>query len=106
MRIPSSFRLLAHTVKVKRVPQTRWKHKDCVAWYADETHSITLREGAKDTDTGHAFCHELIHACLTAMGHKLNNDEAFVDNIAGLIHQALETAKYPDPRQPRRPRKG
>lgn len=100
MRIPSSFRLLAHTIKVKRLPPSKWKQADCVAFYSEEHHLIALRDTG-GTSLGHAFAHELVHACLSAMGHPLNNDEAFVDNLAGLLHQALETSKYPEPKKKR-----
>lgn len=94
MRIPKSFRLMAHTIKVRAVPEGKWKHKDCVGFYNYEKQQIELRDGG-GTMPGHIFTHELTHAILSAMGHKLNHDEAFVDQFSGLLQQALETAKYP-----------
>ena len=102
MRIPSSFCLMAHTIKVKAIPASAWKLPDCIGMYGADTQTIQVRDGA-GTQPGHVLCHELTHAILSAMGHKLNNNEAFVDNFSGLLHQALSTAKYP--RQPRRSRK-
>lgn len=103
MRIPCSFRLLAHTIHVKAIPASKWKHTDCVGIYQADKQQIEVKDGP-GTMPGHILCHEITHAILSAMGHKLNNDEAFVDNFSGLLHQALSTAKYP--RQPRRSRKG
>ena len=105
MRIPSSFRLMGHTIKVKRIKPERWKHADCVAYYSEEHRIIAIRDTGKDTDTSHAYLHEVLHSCLSSMGHKLNHDESFVDNLAGLLHQAFDSAKYPEPRKPLRSRK-
>lgn len=102
MQIPTSFRLMAHRIRVKSVPEAKWKHTDCIGMYSADKQLIELRDNG-GTLTGHVFTHELTHAILSAMGHKLNNSEAFVDQFSGLLSQALETAQYP--RQPRRPRK-
>lgn len=93
---------MAHKIKVKAVSAEKWKHKDCVGFYDYEHQLIKVKDGP-GTMPGHILCHEVLHACLTAMGHKLNSDEAFVDNLSGLLWQAMSTAKYP--RQPRRSRK-
>jgi hypothetical protein len=106
LKIPTSFRLLAHKVTVHRIPAARWKHADCVAYYEADKHRIYIREST-DAMPGHCFFHELTHAVLGSMGHKLNTDEAFVDNFSGLLHQAFTSARYKaEPRQPRRSRKG
>jgi hypothetical protein len=102
VKIPRSFQLMAHTITVKAIPGDKWRHKDCVGFYNYEKQRIELKD-AGTTMPGHIFMHELLHAALSAMGHKLNNDEAFVDQLSGLLQQAFETAKYP--RQTRRPRK-
>lgn len=85
---------MAHTIKVKAVPAEKWKHADCVGFYNYEKQQIEIKDGG-GTMPAHIFTHELTHAILSAMGHKLNNDEAFVDQFSGLLQQALETAKYP-----------
>jgi hypothetical protein len=94
MRIPSSFRLMGHTIKVKAIPAEKWKHKDCIGLYNYEKQLIELKDGG-ETMPGHTFLHEVMHACLSAMGHKLNSNEAFVDQLSGLLHQAFTSAKYP-----------
>jgi len=94
---------MAHTIKVKRLAPLRWKMEDCIGFYAGDQRLVALKDTG-DSTTEHAFCHELTHSILASMGHPLNQDEAFVDNFSGLLHQALSTAK--DPRQPRRSRKG
>lgn len=94
MKIPTSFRLMAHTIRVRAIPAGDWKHPDCVGLYNADKQLIELRD-QPGTQSGHIFAHEMVHAILTAMGHELNSNESFVDNFSGLLHQALETAKYP-----------
>ena len=104
MRIPSSYRLMAHTIKVKRIPPCRWKDEKTVGLFSTEHKRIEIRDTC-DTLTEHVFLHELTHSILDAMGHPLNRREDFVDQFSGLLHQVLTTAKYPEPRPPRRTRK-
>ena len=104
MRIPVSFHLMAHTIKVRAVPSDQWRHKDCVGLYDADKQLIELRH-QPGTQSEHIYTHELVHAILTAMGHQLNADEGFVDNFSGLLHQAMTTSRYAEPRQARRPRK-
>jgi hypothetical protein len=94
VKIPRSFRLMAHTIKVKAIPAERWKRQDCVGFYDYEKQMIAVKDG-DGSMPGHIFAHELTHAILSAMGHKLNSDEAFVDQFSGLLQQALDSAKYP-----------
>lgn len=84
---------MAHTIKVKSIPADKWKLPDCVGFYNYEKQQIELKDHGK-TMPGHIFYHELTHAILSSMGHKLNHDEAFVDQFSGLLHQALTTSKY------------
>jgi predicted SprT family Zn-dependent metalloprotease len=42
----------------------------------------------------HIYYHELVHFILNAMSQsELAHDEGFVDNFAGLLHQAIKTSK-------------
>lgn len=102
MQIPTSFRLLNHKIRVRSIPAQEWKREDCVGIYMMGEQRIELRDSG-GTLPSHIFTHELTHAILDAMGHKLSRDEGFVDAFAGLLDQALSTAKYP--RQPGRTRK-
>ena len=104
MRIPVSFRLMAHTIKVRAVPFDKWRHEDHVGRYDADKQLIEVRH-QPGTQSEHIYTHELVHAILTAMGHPLNQDEGFVDNFSGLLHQAMTTSRYAEPRPSRRPRK-
>jgi hypothetical protein len=97
--IPTSFRLMGHTVTVEVVPPIKWKIKNCVGLFNPSDMTILVRKGKKST-TEHSFMHELTHAVLYCMNNDLYDDEVFVDTFAGLAHQALTSAKY-EPRKPR-----
>lgn len=45
-------------------------------------------------EIGNSFLHELTHAILFDMGHKLATDEGFVTNFADRLQEVLETFKY------------
>jgi len=89
----TSFKLLGHTIRVKEIPETEWRHEDCVGLYEPHRQRILIRGGLTDSLRWHTVYHEMVHAILGAMGHELNNNENFVDMVAGLLHQALSTAK-------------
>jgi hypothetical protein len=52
-------------------------------------HRIDLRNDLGDTELQQVFCHELVHAVLDEMKHKISYDEKFVDNFGSLLQQAL-----------------
>lgn len=93
--VPASFNLLGHTVTVRVIEDVDWPYADDeVGMYESHRHRINIRGGMSESMTAHTFHHELLHACLTAMSHPLNDDEAQLDMLAGLIHQALSTSKF------------
>jgi len=52
-----------------------------------------------DEEVEHVFCHELVHhilkiATVEECEPPLHKREAFVDLVAGLLHQAFTTAEY------------
>ena len=53
----------------------------------------TMRKYDKG-EVGNSFLHELTHAILFDMDHKLATDECFVTNFADRLQEALETFKY------------
>jgi len=45
----------------------------------------------------HTYFHELVHCILHTIGRtKLSDDEELVDMVAGLLHQSVKTAVYPN----------
>lgn len=104
MRIPTSIRLMGHTIPVELIPPIRWKRKDAVGWFDIDTLRIELLK-RPGTAYEQVFFHELMHAVFYALNSPLYDNEELVDQIGGLLHQAVKTAKFEKPRQPRRSRK-
>lgn len=99
MRIPKRFKLLGQTIEV--VFEEKLVAKDDIVGAARyRTNEIALQpctEGCprKPEAVEQTFFHELLHFALDAMGrNELRQEEAFVDMLAGLLHQALTTAEY------------
>jgi hypothetical protein len=95
MRIPSSFPLFGDAVTVEIVPVESWPHgDDVVGLWTPFSSTISLRGDLRGSALEQTFFHEMIHAVLDGMGHKLARKESFVDQLASLMHQALTGAKY------------
>lgn len=93
--IPRRFQIHNHRVRVKILAPAGWKRAkfpaDCVGIYDPTQHVIGLRKELGDTEMQQTFCHELTHALLDAMNHKLSFNEVFVDNLGSLLAQALSS---------------
>ena len=46
-----------------------------------------------DADKNYVFYHELTHAILEDMGHKLYNNEPFVVDFSKRLHEAIQTSE-------------
>ena len=98
MKIPKSYKLFGHTVKIKKCKNLINEH-EAIGRYIYLTNTIELQTKTKITDItesqiGHTFCHEVIHSWLTALNeHELNANEKFVDQMGGLLHQFLVSYK-------------
>lgn len=93
--IPRRFGIHGHRITVKILTPAGWtRHKfprDSVGIYDPTSHVIGLRSELGDTEMQQTFCHELTHALLDEMNHKLSFDEVFVDNFGSLLAQALSS---------------
>ena len=58
------------------------------------THNARTKRKYDKGEIGNSFLHELTHAILFDMDHKLATDECFVTNFADRLQEALETFKY------------
>jgi hypothetical protein len=104
VRIPSSFRLMGHTITVELVPPIKWKHPDCIGLFNPQSMSIQVRKG-RTSVVEQAVLHEAVHAMFYVLSDDDYEDEQKVDGLAGLMHQALTSIKFGEPRHPRRSRK-
>ena len=99
MKIPKRFKLLGHTIEVSTSNEQYYEKKTYGScsfegkWIKlvnpSEHHPIT--QGSLEQ----TFLHELVHLCLYhTEQNKLGDNEAFVDLMSALIHQALTTMEY------------
>lgn len=101
MRVPKSFFIMGHEIKVHIVSQRDWESlaekydemDDCCGFWVPDSNLIVLLRQPK-SKLLHTFHHELVHAILYYMNSKLWNNEGFVDQFAGLLSQALETGSH------------
>lgn len=92
MKIPRSFQIAGHTIRVVRVrTKKRW------GLYHPDKKRIEVCYAQKGVPRSHieqTFCHELMHCLFDhAKRDDLYYDEALVDLLGDLLHQALTTAK-------------
>lgn len=97
--IPIRVRVGTKLYSVDVVESMRRKHTMGRTYYDMERIEIAKRSNA----TGRAytvdemddtFWHELTHAILHDMGHRLYNDEKFVTEFAGRLAKAIKSAQF------------
>lgn len=90
--IPKRFQVAGHTVHVRIVPPSKWKHGDCEGVWWPSKKRIELLSTLKGTHREQRFYHELVHCVLDTAGHEdLSKDEGLVDRLGHLFHQVLIT---------------
>lgn len=92
MDIPAQYQLMGQTIMVRVIEPDEWDDTSCWGQFNPATNEIRLLRRSPEA-TAQTFCHEMVHTILTAMSHKLNKDEVFVDLVGSLLHQILTTAK-------------
>lgn len=97
-KIPKSFQIMGHTIKVAVVSERDWATlgetyaiEGAVGLYSDEVQAIFIKKGPR-SQMLHTLYHEIMHAVLFYMGHKLWADEKFVDQLGGLMAQVEASA--------------
>lgn len=76
-------------------PVETWPHgEECVGLWNPGTNEISINARMTGKSREQVFLHELTHAVLDGMSHKLARNEVFVDQFACLMHQALTGARY------------
>lgn len=84
---------MGNTIRVKVIPEKDWTDDDAVGLWNSQTLTICVRAGMAEQRMQQAYCHELVHAMLDAFSSPMSKDEAFVDTLAGLLHQAWTSIK-------------
>lgn len=90
--IPTEYELYGQKYIVKLIPADQWQDPENWGEFDPEVNEIRIKDRGQASEW--TFYHELVHSILMAMRHKLNNDENFVDTVAGLLHQAMKTARF------------
>ena len=85
---------MGHTIAVKRLPLSRWKHKDCVGYFDPQKMVIAIGTATTVTAQEQTFWHEATHAMLYCLGSPDYANEALVDQLGGLIHQITSTSVF------------
>lgn len=100
VKVPKFVHIMGHRIQVHIVSLGDWeslaeKYDDmaetCGYWVPDKNLIVLLRQ--PKSKLLHTYLHELTHAILYYMNDKLWRNEKFVDQFAGLLEQALETAE-------------
>lgn len=91
--IPKRFQLAGHTIEVRTVPRSKWKHgKNCVGIWLPDAYRIEVLASLRGSNRQQVFTHELIHALLDVAGHDdLSRNEQLVDRLGHLLQQAMTT---------------
>lgn len=94
LRLPKSLKFPCHTVHV-RVKQKARLHGQ---YYPATGYLEVAVNGRKPKQVSQTMWHEITHAVLANMKHKaapgLVYNEAFVDEFATVLNNALHSAKY------------
>lgn len=96
--IPSEFKCLNHTIRIKNVPGLSGMDRTG-DWDPDINEIRVFTEGVCADMVIHSFYHEVVHCLLERAGRtELSQDEQLVDLLGGLLAQYHQTLV---PRSPR-----
>lgn len=110
----ATFELHGVKVEVHRIDTRKWKahckKHDVLDKNGNEPHAywdptlnkIFIESGLDTVQEQRVLCHEVTHAILDFMNHRLSRNEPFVDNFGSHWHQMWTTFEA----RPRRKRKG
>lgn len=91
-KIPKSFHVMGHTITVKRIPKNRWKAgKNCVGYFDPATLTIAVCSSIAASAQEQTFWHEVTHCILFALNSPAYENEEFVDQVGGLLHQIISS---------------
>lgn len=91
--IPKQFQLLGHTIQVRVVSSSRWRHgKGTVGIWLPEQYRIDIVSSVRGSHRQQIWAHEAMHAMLGLAGYEaLSDDEVLVDRLGHLLQQMLTT---------------
>jgi hypothetical protein len=97
-KIPKSFKIFNHTFMVE-ISDTLIDEKDYVGEAVFRQFKIILANKEKhnipESQMIQTFFHELLHHCFSQINEgELRDNEKLVDNLAGVLAQAIESMEY------------
>lgn len=91
--IPTSFKLLNRTYKVKKMSQQRSADLKFLG-YSDRDKAEVLVSTDNQENAEATFFHELAHCLLwISTKPKLSSNEEFVESLGAALHQYMQTCK-------------
>lgn len=99
MKIPTRVKIGKNWVKVDTlkyllVPDAMGAHCSALKYIQIATHSVIRKTVYRKEEIANTFWHELTHAILHDMKHKLETDEKFVTAFADRLTQAVNSARF------------
>lgn len=84
----------AHSIKSARGMSLMGQvnYENCTVTIA--THNAKSNRKYNKGEIANSFLHEMVHAILFDMNHRLNTDERFVCDFSDRLQEALESFKY------------
>lgn len=96
MKIPSSFEIFGHKIRIEEVEELL-TDEDCFGSWNINKNLIKLQTTSNINKTTQeaTLCHEIVHCILEHIGEdKLSKNEKFVDLFGQALYQVLNTTKY------------
>jgi hypothetical protein len=94
-KIPKQFQIMGHTVIVKRIPSSKWKAgKNCIGYFNPANMTVAICSTAAASTQEHTFWHEVTHCILFALNSPSYENEEFVDQVGGLLHQIVTSMEF------------
>lgn len=92
--LPTSFSCMGTEWNVVRMPGLITL-SNCMGQTRHVESEIYIDASLEGDQLYHTYYHELMHVLCNALGRQdLNNDEAFIDLMAGLLYQIDKTSQY------------
>ena len=98
MKIPKQFQISKKLYTVSLVQSMSRKYSMGQIIYQEKSiqiarNSSDLLHRYTEAEKNYVFYHELTHAILEDMGHRLYNNEPFVEKFSKRLHEAIRTAR-------------
>lgn len=92
--LPIGFSCMGIDFNVARMPELM-KLSNCMGQTRQTESEVLVDASLTGDQMWHTYYHEIVHVILGSLGRQdLNQDEAFVDAVAGLFYQIQKTSQF------------